>query len=83
MSKLVVIGANSFTIDREDAKKILSTFAWSVASAGVAGLLAVLPLVHYTGVSPTVAFAIASAVPLVNTALVALQRWVNDKRLNP
>lgn len=61
-----------FTLNREDAKNILKVLAWATASAVIAALISLLNIVEF----PT---EWVWLVPVINTILVALKKFVSDK----
>ena len=63
-----------FTLNKEDAIKILKVFGYSVASAGVVALGALWAKVQL----PEAYFFM---IPLVNTLLVTLQKFIESKPL--
>lgn len=60
-----------FTLDIEDAIKIIKVVGWSAASAAVGSLIA-----HFQGVEATGQLAIL--IPTVNTVLYTLRRYIKN-----
>lgn len=60
-----------FYLDKEDLYKIMKVFGWTVASAAVVFLLNLMQVVQ-------VPSSYIWLMPLINTALVAIQRWIAD-----
>jgi hypothetical protein len=60
-----------YKLNKEDGLKILTVLGWTLGSALVAFVIDLVPQVelgaHY-----------AWLVPMINTGLVALQKWIKD-----
>jgi hypothetical protein len=63
-----------FSFNKEDAKNIVKVFLWSTASAGVTALIAFLGTFEVDA-------KYAILIPVINTGLVALKKFVEDRTI--
>ena len=65
-----------FQLNAEDGKAIIKVLGWSVLSGFCVFLITLIPMVN---VPSHYAAAVALMIPAVNTALVALHKWAQDR----
>jgi len=65
--------AERFKLETKDGKDAGKVFLWSAGAAIVAVLIDLIPNVNFPG-------GVVVLVPIVNTILVALKRFLEDKR---
>lgn len=68
--------SSKFSLDKEDALHALKVLGYSSSSALVSFLIAIIPVIH---VPPEYAAVMGALVPIVNTILVAIKRFLTDK----
>jgi len=68
--------SEKFSLDKADAVHVLKVFGYSVGSAAVGALITLIPSIH---VPAQYAVIMGLLIPSVNTALVALQRFLADR----
>lgn len=65
-----------FSLNKADALHILKVFGYSVGSAAITSVLTLIPQIH---VPEHYAMIFGLILPSVNTALVAIQRFLTDQ----
>lgn len=64
-----------FELNKKDGSHILKVFLWSILSAAVGFIILLIPQVH---VPEQYALIAATIIPLVNTTLVAVKKFIDD-----
>lgn len=64
--------SKKFTVNKEEAIKILKVFGWTAGSAGIAMLIAMMEVVEFP-------IGYAFLIPLINTVLYAVKEWMAGK----
>jgi hypothetical protein len=65
-----------YSLNKDDAKSLMKVFAWTIVSASVGFIIATIPAID---VPPQYAAITAAIIPVVNSGLVALKKFIDER----
>lgn len=72
----MTFGSSNLQLNKHDGKAIIKAFLYSLGASAIAFLLTLIPLIN---VPSEYAAVFALMVPTINTALVAVKRYFEDR----